>query len=92
MDGNELVVYVKNPWQLLMNIKRMQNRLYRIDLQLASPVCLLARLDEPAWLWHARLGHVNFQVLKKLAEKGMAAGVPLIAHPDQLCQACLVAK
>jgi hypothetical protein len=23
---------------------------------------------------------------------GMAAGVPLITHPDQLCQACLVAK
>jgi hypothetical protein len=41
---------VKNPWQLLMimKVKRTQNRLYRIDLQLASPVCLLARLDEPA--------------------------------------------
>jgi hypothetical protein len=50
MDGNELVVYVKNPWQLLMimKVKHTQNRLYRIDLQLASPVCLLARLDEPA--------------------------------------------
>jgi transposase InsO family protein len=35
---------------------------------------------------------VNFQVLKKLAEKGMAIGVPLITHPDQLCQACLIAK
>jgi hypothetical protein len=27
MDGNELVVYVKNPWQLLMKVKRMQNHL-----------------------------------------------------------------
>lgn len=49
-------------------------------------------MDEPAWLWHARLGHVNFQAMKLLADKGMVGGVLAITHPNQLCQACLVAK
>jgi hypothetical protein len=27
-----------------------------------------------------------------LAEKEMARGLPLVKHPDQACQSCLVAK
>ncbi|CAD6255874.1 unnamed protein product [Miscanthus lutarioriparius] len=30
--------------------------------------------------------------LRLLAEKEMAGGIPLIEHPDQVCQSCLVAK
>jgi hypothetical protein len=55
-------------------------------------VSLLSSLDDPAWLWHARLGHVNFQAMKLLVDKEMAGGVPAIFHPNQLCQSCLVAK
>src|SRR6185312_17441273 len=75
MDEDELEVFIKNPWRLLMKVKRTPNRMYHINLQIASPVSLLARLEEPAWLWHARLGHVNFQALKLLVDKQMAAGV-----------------
>lgn len=75
-----------------MKVKRTANRLYRIYLQIASLVCLLASLEDQAWLWHARLGHVNFHALKMLEAEYMAAGVPQIKHPDQLCQACVVVK
>ena len=92
MDEDELDVFIKKPWRLLMEVKRTPNYLYHINLQIASPVSLLARLEEPAWLWHARLGHVNFQALKLLIDKQMAAGVPQTVHPHQLCHACLVAK
>nr|ABB47537.2 retrotransposon protein, putative, unclassified [Oryza sativa Japonica Group] len=92
MDGDDLKVFDKNPWRLVMKVRRTSNRLYRIELQLASQVCLLASLDNPAWLWHARIGHVNFHALKLLVDKEMASGVPTVHHPNQLCQACLVAK
>jgi hypothetical protein len=92
MDGDDLEVFDKNPWRLVMKVRRTSNRLYRIELQLASQVCLLANLDNPAWLWHARIGHVNFHALKLLVDKEMASGVPTVHHPNQLCQACLVAK
>ena len=92
MDGDVLEVFDKSPWRLLMRVRRTSNSLYRIELKVANPVSLPTRLEDPAWLWHARLGHVNFQAMKKLADKGMAVGVPAITHPNQLCQACLVAK
>jgi len=92
LDGDELEVFDKMSMRLIMKVQRSPNRLYHIELKEASPVCLLASMEDPAWLWHARLGHVNFQALKKLVDKGMAAGVPSITHPNQLCHACLAAK
>jgi hypothetical protein len=66
--------------------------MYKIDLKMYEPVCLMGSLEEPAWLWHARLGHVNFRAIKLLVEKGMAAGVPMISHPEQVCHGCLAGK
>ena len=75
-----------------MKVKRSLNRLYKIKLNQAHPVCLLASIGDPAWLWHARLGHVNFQALKPLANKKMVGSVPLITHLQQVCQDCLASK
>lgn len=61
-------------------------------LEECEPVCLMANLEEEAWLWHARLGLVNFGALKSMAVKGMVHGLPRINHPTQLCEGCLVGK
>jgi hypothetical protein len=53
---------------------------------------LLGSIANDAWLWDGRLGHVNFHALKQIVDKEMVGGVPLIQHPDQVCQACLSAK
>jgi hypothetical protein len=92
MDGAELEVFDKMSLKLIMKVQRSPNRLYQIELKEASPTCLLTSLEDPAWLWHARLGHVNFQAVKMLVDKNMAAGVPPISHPDQLCHGCLAEK
>ena len=92
MDIDELEVFAKSPLQLIMKVRRSQNRLYKVKLHLAIPTCFLGKLEEPAWLWHARFGHVNFQSLKKIADKEMVMGVPSFKHPHQLCHSCLVAK
>jgi hypothetical protein len=92
LDDDWLEVVDKVSGKLIMKVYRSVNRMYKIELQLAKPACLMGSIDEPAWLWHARLGHVNFKAMKMLVEKGMAAGVPLITHPDQLCHGCLAGK
>ncbi|KAD4384336.1 hypothetical protein E3N88_24504 [Mikania micrantha] len=89
-DGT-LCLYEKSG-AALMKVKRTQNRLYKINLQTALPICFLAKVNEKAWLWHARLGHLNFDALNKLTGKKMAEGIPLIDHHSQLCDACLVGK
>jgi len=92
LDNDFLEVVDKVSGKLVMRIDRSVNRLYKIELKLADPVCLMGRIEEPAWLWHARLGHVNFKSLRLLVEKKMAAGVPMIEHPEQVCHGCLAGK
>ena len=64
IDEDELEVYNKDPWQLIMKVKRSLNLLYKTELNQALLICLLSSISDPAWLWHARLGHVNFKTLK----------------------------
>ncbi|KAJ9557664.1 hypothetical protein OSB04_012278 [Centaurea solstitialis] len=77
--------------RLVMKVQRSKNR-YKIALQTTQPVCLLANLDDEAWVWHARLGHVNFRVIEWMVQKDLVRGVPSIKHPEQVCEGCMVAK
>jgi len=92
LDDDFLEVFDKVSSKLVMRVERSVNRLYKIELKLADPMCLMGSISEPAWLWHARLGHVNFKAIKLLVDKKMAAGVPEIDHPEQVCHGCLAGK
>ncbi|GJS96809.1 zinc finger, CCHC-type containing protein [Tanacetum coccineum] len=91
MEGNKLTLYDKSK-KLLMKIERSKNRLYSIKLQIEAPICLLANIDSQAWLWHARLGHLNFDDINKMTRKGLVEGIPRINHAGQICDACLLGK
>ncbi|KAH7845363.1 hypothetical protein Vadar_001167 [Vaccinium darrowii] len=87
------VLRVRDPQkELLVKVKRSQNRLYKITLTVAQPISLLARTDEDAWRWHERYGHLGFESLRKLSRGGMVRGLPQLDHVDQLCDACLAGK
>jgi hypothetical protein len=48
---------------LLPRAPRMKSRLYLLQTQLAALVCLVAKANDEAWLWHDRYGHLNFRAL-----------------------------
>jgi hypothetical protein len=50
--------------RLLAEVTRGTNRLYVLNVQVAQPLCLAARQDDEAWLWHERFGHLHFEALK----------------------------
>lgn len=54
--------------RLLTKVKKSGNQLYKMNLNMAEPICLLGAIKESSWLWHARYGHLNFQALRKLAK------------------------
>jgi hypothetical protein len=54
--------------------------------------CLNAYVKDETWLWHMRIGHVNFDSLKMMAQKKMLKGLPSIINPNQLREGCLVGK
>ena len=69
-----------------------KNRLYMIKVNLTSPVCLLTKMDEQSWLWHARYGHLNFRSLRDLGAKQMVEGMPMIKKAEQVCDGCALGK
>jgi hypothetical protein len=77
---------------LLAKIPHPHNQLYVLNNDIAQMVCLLAQGVEEAWRWHARLSHLNFQVLKKMSNQDWACSLPQINQVNQLCDGCLVSK
>jgi hypothetical protein len=42
--------------------------------------------------WHARLGHVNMPVLKRMATQELVRGMPSLEHVEGVCEACMTGK
>jgi hypothetical protein len=63
-----------------------------MQVNLTTSVCLTAKMDDQAWLWHARYGHLNFRSLRDLGRKEMVEGIPLIQHGEQVCDGCALGK
>lgn len=75
-----------------MKVTRSSNRLYKICIKENRAVCLLTKAEEVAWLWHSRLGHVNFQTMQYMCNNEMAHGLPNLIHPKEVCKGCLLSK
>lgn len=97
-DGNKVVLNGEYLWvyddrgKLLMKVQRSINRLYKIVIEEHNPGCMLSKAKELTWLWHSRLGHVNFQSLYTMSEKEMARGLPKLVQPKGVCTGCLLSK
>lgn len=91
LKGEYLWIYEKEG-RLLMKVKRSKNRLYKIILEENKGLCLLTKSEEESWLWHARLGQVNFKAMNLMSKEGMAHGMPKLMLPGGNCEGCLMAK
>nr|GEV86464.1 putative RNA-directed DNA polymerase [Tanacetum cinerariifolium] len=52
--------------------------------------CLVTKGKDLSQLWHRRLGHLSYIMLKQLGSKGMVQGLPLIENVFDVCKDCLV--
>jgi hypothetical protein len=59
---------------LLVSALRTGNRLYTVKLGVVAPVCLVSKMNNLAWTWHARFGHLNFRALRDLGRRKMVEG------------------
>ena len=55
--------------------------------------CLVAKDNDIKWIWHRRLGHVNFDLISELFKKNLVIGLPKINYnKDHICDACQFGK
>jgi hypothetical protein len=91
IEGGVLRVWDRRH-RLLARVQRIENCMYRLELQVAMPLCLAVHQDDDAWRWHERLGHVNFGSLEKMGRLEMVHGLPPISHAEQFCDTYVLTK
>lgn len=75
-----------------MKVKWSSNRLYKLIIEETRYRVLMSAAEESAWLWHSRLGHVNFQAMMLMSKHKMADGFPNFVQPKDVCKGCLLSK
>lgn len=91
MEEDQLRVYNKKG-ALLMRVQRSANRFYKISLEESQPACGLSKVEEETWLWHNRLGHVNFWSMELMSREEIVMGILKFLQPKKKCEGCLMSK
>ena len=71
------------------------NNVYTVDFENMSSerLCLVVDSCDALWLWHRRLGHVNFGVISKLSWHDQVNGLPKVKFTsDKIFEACAKEK
>jgi hypothetical protein len=77
-----------NLGQLVAKGIRTKNNVYVLKEE--KEECYLSKYDE-SWLWHRRLGHLNFDHIIKLRNSGVVKDLPNISKPyDYVCKPCQI--
>ncbi|XP_013607632.1 PREDICTED: uncharacterized protein LOC106314277 [Brassica oleracea var. oleracea] len=77
VNMKEDLLMLKDPrGRLVVQVARQPNRLHKTPIEVEYPKCLQIQETDVTWTWHARLGHVNFGVMKNKVDKEMVAGMP----------------
>jgi hypothetical protein len=76
--------------QLVAKDIRTKNNVYVLKEE--KEECHLRKYDE-SWLWHRRLGHLNFDHIIKLRNNGAVKDLLNISNPyDSVCKPCQIGK
>jgi hypothetical protein len=74
--------------QLVAKGIRTKNNVYVLKEE--KKECHLSKYDE-SWLWHRRLGHLNFDHIIRLRNNGAVKYLPKISKPyDSVCKPCQI--
>ncbi|KAK2970389.1 hypothetical protein RJ640_011938 [Escallonia rubra] len=91
--GDGCVIYDNGkPRKVVKKIKMQSNRSFPFTLKYMKSVSLEVEIKDESWLWHRRFGHLNFQGLKLLSQKGVVQGLPTIEDKHDVCEGCALGK
>ena len=65
--------------RLVAIVIRTPNNIYVLD-RVKEEKCCMGKIDE-VWLWHRRMGHVNFKNIAKVSKKHVVRNMPEITKP-----------
>ena len=66
--------------------------MYKVTLVVDHVQCLQVESCGEDNLWHARLGHVNRETMRMMANKELVVGLPSLSRSTETCVSCLRGK
>ncbi|VFQ87110.1 unnamed protein product [Cuscuta campestris] len=74
--------------EVILTGKRIRN-IYEVMWDNVKEACLISKGDTNLlWLWHKRMGHLNFKTLNKLSKEGLVEGLPkAVSRKESICDA-----
>lgn len=98
-DDDLLVQFTKDQCRVLdssnkcvMEGSRSSDNCYLFRSGISSGTCLITR-EEESYLWHKRLGHINFRSLHEVVSTGAVRGLPPIRYDSgRICRECQIGK
>lgn len=68
------------------------NKTFKIELDVLEHMCLENATSRDGWLWHYKIGHLEFKDIKNMNRRIMVLGVQGINIPNEVCEECVQAK
>jgi hypothetical protein len=91
--GNKAVIFDDESLNNVIAIVIMGgNRCFPLSLESITPAARKASVTEDSWIWHKRLGHLNFASMKKMQQKEMVCGLPVLTEVEDVCAGCASGK
>ena len=67
---------------MIAKVAMIKNIMFLLNIEMNVSKWLNACVKDETWLWHIRLGYVNVDSLKMMAQKEMMKGLPSIIYPN----------
>ncbi|KAI5348478.1 hypothetical protein L3X38_001365 [Prunus dulcis] len=68
------------------------NRCFPLSMESICSMGMKAAVKEDPWIWHRRLGHLNFASMKKMHQTQMVLGLPDFSEKEGVCEGCVYGK
>jgi hypothetical protein len=86
-DSRECEIRKENSDKLVAKAIRTPNNVYILD-EINGEKCFMGQIDE-SWLWHKRMGHMNFDNLVKINTKQAVRDMLKFTKPTSIiCKQC----
>ena len=88
-DSKKCEIKIKDSGKLVGTIVKTPSNAYILENE---EQCYMSQIDE-SLLWHRRMGHLNFDNLVKISQKGAIRNIPkIIQPPNHVCRHYLHGK
>ena len=77
----------------VIRVTLVRNRTFKVSLNNLDTQFFSAVIyTDESWLWHLRMGHLNFKDLSRMSSEKLVSGLPLIKTPIKVYENCWINK